>query len=145
MTMQKHKMEMFWIEFAYWFGIGADALWAMALLFPPMFGVLIGNPNFDPDLQTRLIMGMGASLMSGWTFLLLWAVRKPIERRFVILLTAFPVVFGLITVALIGLFSGNASNIWIIAKSSLLILSMTASYVLADQSSMRSAAAQSTP
>ena len=51
-----------------------------------------GNPHFTPDSQTRLIMGIGGSLLTGWTFLLLWAVREPIERRAVILLTAFPVV-----------------------------------------------------
>jgi len=79
---------MFLIKIAYWLGIGADALWAVALFSPQVFAILTGNPDFDPDLQTRLIMGMGGSLMTGWTLLLIWAVRKPIERRVVILLTA---------------------------------------------------------
>ncbi len=34
--------------------------------------------------------------MLGWTFLLIWADRKPLERRFVMLLTVFPVVFGMV-------------------------------------------------
>ncbi len=91
--MNGQKKKIFWIKIAYWFGIGADALWAVGLLAPPVFGILTGRPDFNPDFQTKIIMGMGGSLMTGWTFLLLWAVRKPIERRVVILLTAFPVVF----------------------------------------------------
>jgi len=38
---------------------------------------------------------MGASLMLGWTALLLWADRRSVERRSVLILTAFPVVVGL--------------------------------------------------
>ena len=38
---------------------------------------------------------MGAALMFGWTALLLWADRAPVERRDVLLLTVFPVVVGL--------------------------------------------------
>ena len=34
--------------------------------------------------------------MLGWTFLLIWADRKPLERKGVLLLTAFPVVTGIL-------------------------------------------------
>jgi hypothetical protein len=40
-------------------------------------------------------MGMGASLMLGWTALLLWADRSPMERKGVLLLTVLPVIAGL--------------------------------------------------
>ena len=40
-------------------------------------------------------MGMGASLMFGWTVLLLWADQKPLERKAVLLITLLPVVLGL--------------------------------------------------
>ena len=124
---------MFLIKIAYWLGIGADALWAVGLLFPKIFGILTGQLDFKPDLQLRLIMGIGGALMTGWTFLLLWAVKQPIERRAVILLTAFPVVFGLSVVALIGFLVGNTSNIWILIKNSILIISMITSYMLASK------------
>ena len=127
------QKRMFFIKIAYWLGIGADALWAVGLLFPQVFGLLTGNPDFNPDLQTRLILGIGGSLMAGWTLLLLWAVRQPIERRFVILLTAFPVVFGLFVVALIGFMEGNTVNLWILVKNSILFISMVTSYILADR------------
>ena len=112
-------------------GIGADTFWALLLLYPKLFGILTGIVNYNPDLQTRLIMGIGGTLMTGWTFLLLWAVRKPIERRVVILITAFPVVFGLFIVALIGYLEGNTGNIWILVKTSILFMSMITSYNLA--------------
>jgi len=129
--MNSQKKELFFIKVAYWLGIGADALWAVGLLFPPVFGILTGTPNFDPDLQVRLIMGMGGSLMAGWTLLLLWAVRRPVERRGVILLTAFPVVFGLFMVALVGYLNGNTTNLWLIIKTIVLFISMVTSYILA--------------
>lgn len=119
------------IKLAYWLGIGADALWAVALLFPPVFGLLTGQPDFNPEVPVRLIMAIGGSLMTGWTLLLFWAVRQPVERRVVILITAFPVVFGLTMVALIGYVGGNSSNIWILIKNSVLIVSMVTSYMMA--------------
>ena len=126
--MNSKKKEMILIKSAYWLGIVADAVWAVGLLFPSVFGILTGNPDFNPDLQVRLIMGIGGSLMTGWTFLLLWAVRKPVERRAVILLTAFPVLSGLFVVTLIGFLNGNTSNIWILIKSSILFIAMVTSY-----------------
>jgi hypothetical protein len=131
--MNEQKKKMFFIKIAYWLGTGADALWAVGLLFPPFFGILIGNPEFNPNLQTRFIMGMGGSLMTGWTLLLLWAVRKPVERRVVILLTAFPVVFGMFVIALLGIIDGDSSNIWILIKTLILMISMISSYILASK------------
>ena len=124
---------MFLIKIAYWLGIAADALWAVGLFFPYVFGVLTGTTDFKPDIQTRLIMGIGGSLMTGWTFLLLWAVRKPIERRAVILLTAFPVVFGMFTVTLVGIICGNTSTHWVLIKTVILMISMVVSYILSSK------------
>jgi len=131
--MVKKLKKIFWIKFPYWLGIAADALWAVALLIPSVLGLLLGNPDFNPDLQVRLIMAIGGTLMTGWTLLLFWGVRKPIERRMVILLTAFPVVFGLFIVALIGFLGGNTSNIWILIKSIILFVTMITSYIFAGR------------
>ena len=124
---------MFLIKLPYWLGIIADALWAVSLFSPGVFGMLTGKNDFNPDLQIKLIMGIGGTLMTGWTLLLLWAVRQPIERRAVILITAFPVVFGMLLVAFLGFIGGNTSNIWILIKNTILIISMVISYVLAGK------------
>ena len=130
--MNEQKKRLFLIKIAYWLGIVADALWAVGLFFPQIYGMLMGNPDFDPDLQTRLIMGIGGILMTGWTFLLLWAVREPIERRTVILLTA-SVVIGMFIVTLIGVLGGNTSSIWILIKTTILFISMVISYIISGK------------
>ncbi len=124
---------MFWIKIVYWFGIFADGFWAILLLCPPLFGTITNTPNFAPDLQMKTIMGIGGSLMTGWTVLLIWAVRKPIERRGVILLTAFPVVTGLFIFTLIGYLNGDSSNLWILAKTLIIIVLAINSYILAGK------------
>ncbi len=131
--VNEQKRNMFLIKIAYWLGIGADALWAVGLLFLPVYQVLTGVPDFVPDFQTRQIMLIAGTLMTGWTFLLLWAIRSPIERRFVILLTAFPVVFGLFLVALKEILNGNTFLSWVLIKSSILLISMINSYILAGK------------
>jgi len=124
---------MFLIKLPYWLGIAADTLWAIALFYPPVFGMITGNPDFSPDLQLKLVMGIGGSLMTGWTLLLLWAVSKPVERRMIILLTAFPVVFGMFVISLIGFLNGNAGNLWLIVKTTILMITMVTSYILAGK------------
>ena len=123
-----NKITFFLIKFPYWIGIIADALWAIALLYPPAYGMLIGNSNFSPDLQYKLTMSIGGILMAGWTLLLIWGMQSPIERRFVILLTAFPVVFGLFFVSLIAFISGNPASLWIVFKTAFLFITMVISY-----------------
>jgi hypothetical protein len=44
--------------------------------------------------------------MFGWTLLLIWADRKPVERKGVLLLTTFPVIFGLVLNNLSAIASG---------------------------------------
>ena len=122
---------MFWIKIVYWLGIGADGFWAVLLLSPPLFGIIVGNPDFAPDMQVKTIMGIGGSLMTGWTVLLIWAVRKPIERRGVILITAIPVLIGLFIFTLVGYLNGNAGNIWILIKTVILFSLAVNSYFLA--------------
>jgi len=128
-----NKMTYFLIRLPYWLGIIADALWAIALLCPPVYGILIGNPKFNPDFQHKLTMSIGGILMTGWTFLLIWAVQNPIERRFVILLTAFPVVFGLFLVSLTAYISRNSGRLWIAIKTAILFVTMLISYFLASK------------
>jgi hypothetical protein len=84
------------LRVCYWIGAVADALSAVIMLSPKLGGSMYGIPDFNPGNDYRYAMGIGASLMIGWTFLLIWADRRPVERRGVLLLTVFPVLFGLI-------------------------------------------------
>jgi hypothetical protein len=59
-------------------------------------------------------MGYGASLMLGWTVLLLWGSRQPVARRDLLLFTLVPVVAGLL-LASIGVVQSGAIQIQYIA------------------------------
>lgn len=80
------KNKIIWLRISYWVGAIADGIATLRMLFPKIaYGV-----------EYRYALGLGASLMLGWTFLLVWADRKPLERKGVLLLTAFPVVTGIL-------------------------------------------------
>ena len=61
---------------AFMLGAITDALALVPMLLPPMAKLLWG---FDAATGPyRFAMGYGASLMFGWTVLLLWAYARPI-------------------------------------------------------------------
>ncbi len=111
-----------------WIGVAADALWALALVWPQLYGILTGRPLLQADLTLRLSMGVGASLMAGWAILLAWVAKNPIERRAVMLFTALPVIAGLLAVSIIGIVNGAAANVWIVFKCAFLGIAMLWGY-----------------
>ncbi len=115
-----------------WIGAVADAFWTVALLWPEVFVLVTGNTGLIVDLSTRLVMGIAASLMAGWTCLLVWAANHPIERRTIFLLTAFPVVAGLIIVTSVGMLNGSSATTWILAKCCVLAGTMLYGYHTAN-------------
>lgn len=77
---------------AFLIGAVTDALAVVPMLFPSMASLLWG---FDDQTGPyRFAMGYAATLMLGWTGLLLWAWRRPAERAFVAVLTIL-VIYGL--------------------------------------------------
>ncbi len=112
-----------------WIGVAADALWTVALSYPGLYEILTGRPM--TDLSHRLVMGIGASLMAGWTLLLAWTAWAPVERRAVLLITAIPVLPGLLIVTATGIINGLNGSLWILGKCSLLTVAMVTAYYLA--------------
>ena len=90
------------------FAVGAvtDGLAVLPFLFPSLARVVWGNAGAGGPC--RLASGYGASLMLGWTLLLVWAFRKPVERRFVAALTIV-VICGLVLTEVTGLAGGEFS------------------------------------
>ncbi len=80
--------KIFWLRLCYWVGAILDGFAAIRLT-----GQFV-NSLQDPSGFTS-VTGIAAALMWGWTALLLWADRRPAERRGVIILTLFPVLLGL--------------------------------------------------
>jgi predicted CoA-binding protein len=83
-----------WLRVSYWAGAIADALAGVAMLVPAVGAAMYGMEGFEPGPEYRYAMRLGASLMLGWTLLLLWADRKPLQRRGVLPVTVF-VIAGL--------------------------------------------------
>ncbi|MFZ1291296.1 MAG: hypothetical protein WAR79_14460 [Melioribacteraceae bacterium] len=77
-------------------------------------------------------MGIAGSLMLGWTILLIWVLLKPIERRFILILTA-SVVLCLFIITLISVLNGRPVAIWLLIKIFIIIILMTYSYFKADR------------
>ena len=63
-------------------------------------------PKIAYGVEYRYALGLGASLMLGWTFLLVWADRKPLERKGVLLLTVFPVITGILLAEIYAVANG---------------------------------------
>jgi hypothetical protein len=100
------KRSIVFLRLAYWAGAILDAAMLPPMLVPSIGAKMYGIADFHPGAEYRYAMYVGASLMAGWTALLLWADRKPVERRGVILLTIIPVIAGLIAASLYAVASG---------------------------------------
>lgn len=92
------------LKTAFLAGAVTDALALLPMLVPPLAALLWGFE--DVSGAYRFAMGYGASLMLGWTVLLLWAYRRPLERRFVAALTVL-VIYGLVTTEVVAVLTGR--------------------------------------
>ncbi|MHA1906659.1 MAG: hypothetical protein ACW98Y_05155 [Candidatus Thorarchaeota archaeon] len=96
----------------YWIGAILDGIYSINVL---LVWLIDGYSGFDPirllrfteGLPSRYAWGMVFAFMISWTILLIWADRKPVERRDVILLTAFP----LVSILLADTFFAIAANL----------------------------------
>lgn len=94
------------LKLAFLVGAVTDLVATLMMVFPQLANAFWGIENFTEEYY--FAMGMGAPLMIAWTLLLLWAYKKPTERRFVSPLTIL-VIIGIATTNIImvsrGLFT----------------------------------------
>ena len=76
-----------WLRLSYWTGAIVDAVAGIVMFFPEAGRAIYGVTDFEATADYRYAMRFGASLMFGWTLLLLWADRRPLERRGVLPIT----------------------------------------------------------
>jgi hypothetical protein len=101
MGEEKMDNKIRWLRISYWAGAIADAFAAFRMLFPEY--IMTGS---NPDVSYNLGMKWGVALMLGWTLLLIWADRKPLERKSVLLLTVCPVIIGLMITSVVTFAAG---------------------------------------
>lgn len=94
------------IKTCYYIGVAADLVATIPLIFPEIAKIMFGLNNFNVGNDYLYASRIGASLMFGWTLLLLWGSFKPIERKGILLLTVFPVLFGLLVSSFLVVISG---------------------------------------
>jgi len=87
--------EVVWLRVSYWTGAVADV----------GIGVLTLVPGRMGETEFRYPMGLAAAVMFGWALLLIWADRRPLERRGVLLPTIL-VILGLLSAGFFAVASG---------------------------------------
>jgi hypothetical protein len=96
------------LKAAFLVGAITDALAILPMVIPPLANLLWGFE--DTSGAYRFAFGYGASLMFGWTALLIWAYQKPLERKAVALLTVL-VIYGLVFTEVVAVLTGNIA-VW---------------------------------
>jgi hypothetical protein len=89
---------------AFLLGALTDAVALIPMLSPSAANLMWGIEATSGAY--RFAMGYGASLMFGWTLLLLWAYRRPLERRVVAALTVL-VIYGLLAAEVATVLQGD--------------------------------------
>ena len=91
------------LKIAFLLGIITDALAVLPMLSPPVAELFWGFSIFNGEYIFAMLYG--ATFMICWTILLIWAYMKPVERRFLALLTLF-VIIGLVLAEIMALING---------------------------------------
>ena len=124
------------LRIAYWVGAIMDGLVGLNMVLATIFGNIspfIPTP-FTGGTSYQFAMGFCASFMIAWTVLLIWADRKPVARKDILIITAVPVVGGFTLVEFFGLYLQTVILIelipMLVIRSALIIL-LVGSYIWA--------------
>ncbi|MHA1611649.1 MAG: hypothetical protein ACTSYU_06315 [Promethearchaeota archaeon] len=101
------------IKFTYLFGMILDLVAAVEMFASALWGnnsPFIGfGLTIEGNSEYRYAMFIGAVFMLGWTIILGWGYGNPIERRGILLITAVPVVLGLMVSEFLQIMWGMSS------------------------------------
>ena len=96
MNPKKSRNKIRWLRIAYWAGAILDLIAFFQMMFPGFMAKAM-KAHFAVTPEYEMAMQFGASLMLAWTVLLIWADRKPVERRAILPLTLIIIVMNFIT------------------------------------------------
>lgn len=106
----------------------------LGMLFPRLLQPVLHLASVPVSVETRYALGVGATLMFGWTLLLVWGSAEPIARRGVLLLTVVPVIAGLALANLCGFVNDyipRSSALYVWSLQGLLVVLLASAYGLA--------------
>lgn len=90
--------EILFLRICYWIGAIMDALAGIEMLCSALLGNMSPFTGLGLTLEGgseyRYAMAIAGTFMIVWTFILLWADRKPIERRDILVILV-PVIIGI--------------------------------------------------
>ena len=132
---QRTPSHILWLRANYWVGALVDGIMVVPLLVPNIAGVMFGIDDFQPGADFRYAACVAASLMAGWTTLLLWADRRPLERKGIVILTLIPLLVGLMLSGAFAVRSGlikQADMLPTFVMQGLLFTSYLCSYLFAS-------------
>ncbi len=84
------------LRIGYWIGVVLDALAFVQMAFPEI-GKAMLKVSMETGPEYVFAINLGAGLMLAWTLLLVWADRKPVERRMIIPLTMIIIAWNTFT------------------------------------------------
>lgn len=127
------------IRFAYWLGAILDLIWGVVALLNMFFSenqlfIDLGFPSSVTEFGYYTLVAV-SGLMLGWTMILLWADRKPIERKDTLLMTVLVMIL-MMTTQMIGFLNSNPhiTLISLLSNSTLIIYAI--GYYLARELSL---------
>lgn len=79
-----------------------DGLVLVPMLSPRIGSALFGGDSSRASPESRYGMHLAASLMAGWTVLLVWGAAEPIARRGVLLIAVCPSILGIVAASIVA-------------------------------------------
>lgn len=97
-----------WLRVSYWVGAIVDFIFAVILIFSPSAARWLWQLETPVEGAELMWAQYFGSIVFAWTCVLLWADRKPLARRGIILLTSVPVLVGIMAVEIQAMITGVA-------------------------------------
>jgi hypothetical protein len=129
----ENRKAVIWLKVSFLIGAIIDGLSLIPMLCPFAAGLIWGFSGFTGIYW--FAMGMGASLMLAWTILLLWAYRKPLERRHVALFTII-IIIGIVATEIVSVFQGYIllnKVVFAIASQAVLLVLYSYSFIISGK------------
>jgi hypothetical protein len=108
------KNPVVWLRISYWTGAIVDAKGALVMAFPdavPGLYYIFYGRSYEHTPAFRGLSLLSSAIILAWTCLLIWADRKPLERKGVVLLTVCPIGVSIIALRILNhatCFTGRA-------------------------------------